>query len=371
MLRTPTRRRKNNTVVLYHNMEELQVTTYCPDITSLGEPPRTRKQELVSQLAREYEELQGKLRQYCRQRGSVRHRGYSGGAERGIQRMSNNKEERQDGLVVVRQLPIIEERLHTLKALWELRAQKAESIICTEDTLQLVKAERAIMRNEFAGVEELRKRAKQAVMEPYLQFEGVYKECITDIYQRADGVYSRKIHECEEAIKKRCEDGLREYFDELCAAHHLEWLTYEQAEIKLDMASAKAETPKKLREQLATFVAQVGDSVDCIANLDNFDEIMVEFRRTLNSTDAIRTVLERHQRIEAERAAQEARRSEREREAEMVRRVEALAPPVVVNPGEKDPNEVIPRCTFTAIGATRAQLRKLKEFLNMEGIKYE
>lgn len=56
----------------------------------------------------------------------------------------------------------------------------------------------------------------------------------------------------------------------------------------------------------------------------------------------------------------------------MVQRVEALAPPVVVEkPPEKDPNEIIPELTFTVVNATRAQLRRVREFLKMEGIQYE
>lgn len=268
-------------------------------------------------------------------------------------------------LIQVVQLPVIEEHLRTLKSCWEQRAADAESMVCTEKTIQTVKAFRAEMRKEFDEVETLRKAAKQAVMEPYDRFEAAYKECITTAFRRADNACSSKVFEVENDMKRRCEDGLRDYFAELCAVYHLDWLTYERAGIKVDIASAKAKTPKKLREQLAAFVTQVRDSVDCIANLENADEIMVEFQQTLNSTDAIRTVLDRHQRIEAERAAQESRKAEQKREADMVRRVEALAPPVVT-----EAPEPIVKCTFT-VHATKPQLRKLKEFLNMEGIKYE
>lgn len=274
-------------------------------------------------------------------------------------------------LIVVRQLPIIEEQLHALKTLWEQRAYEAESMVCTEDTIQAVKGFRSEMRKEFDEVESLRKAAKQAVMEPYNRFEAVYKECVTTAFRRADNAYSSKVFEVEADMKRRCEDGLQEYFDELCSVHHLDWLEYERAGIKVDMASAKAKTSKKLREQLAAFVAGVAESVERINALDDAGEIMVEYQRTLDAAGAICTVQDRHRRIEEQKATQEARKAEQEQEAEMVRRVEALAPPVAVKAAEKDPNEVIPRLTFTCVNATRAQLRRVREFLNMEGIKYE
>lgn len=269
-------------------------------------------------------------------------------------------------LIVVKQLPVIEEQLRTLKDRWEQRALDAEQMVCTEETIQAVKSFWAETRKEFDEVEVLRKQAKQAVMEPYNRFEAVYKECITGPYQKADSTCAQKVSEVEADMKRRCEDGLRDYFDELCAVHHLDWLSYEQAGIKVDMASAKAKTPKKLREKLAEFVVCVSNSVDRISDLDNAEEIMVEYQRTLDAASAICTVSERHRRIEEQKVAQEYLKSVRDQEAKMVRRVEALAPPAV----KEEAPEPIVKCTFT-VRATKSQLRKLKEFLNMEGIKYE
>ena len=273
-----------------------------------------------------------------------------------------------ESLIEVKQLPVIEERLRTLKDRWEQRALDAEAMVCTDDTIQAVKAFRADMRKEFEEVEALRKAAKQEIMEPYSRFETAYKDMVTYPYQKADKALLGSIMEFENEIKRRCEDGLRRYFDELCAVHHLYWLTYERAVefgFKVDMASAKAKTPKKLREWLEQFVNAVSKDVDCINISDNAEETMVEYQRTLNISVAALAVRERHRRIEEQKAAQESRKVEQERDAEMVRRVEALAPPVVI--GAPEP---IVKCPFT-VWTTKSKLRKLKEFLNMEGIKYE
>lgn len=269
-----------------------------------------------------------------------------------------------ESLIEVKQLPVIEEHLRTLKDYWEQMALDAESMVCTDETIQTVKAFRADMRKEFDRLEEQRKQVKKAVMGPYEQFEAVYNDCVTNAFKEADNVCSSKIYIVEADMKKRCENGLRDYFSELCAVYHLDWLVYERAGIKVDMASARAKTPKKLREQLSTFVSQVACDVDRISRLDDAEEIMVEFRKSLNATEAIYTVADRHRSIEQERAAQEAGKAVLEQEVEAVRRVDALASPVAI----ELPKTV--KCTFT-VRTTMDKLKKLKEFLNMEGIQYE
>lgn len=275
-------------------------------------------------------------------------------------------------LIAVKQIPVIEERLISQKEKWEREVRDAEAMLCTEETLAAVKAARARCNQDFAIFEEQRKDVKRMILEPYNHFEAVYKDCVTDSHDLAVSAYNKKINDVESEIKRRCEEGLRDYFSELCAVHHLDWLAYERAGIKVDMASAKAKTPSKLRKQLTEFVVSVADSVDRIIALEDAGEIMAEYKRTLNASDAICTVQERRRRVEEQEKELEARKAVREQEDAMVRRVEALNTPVVMEkPPEKDPNEIIPKLTFTVINATRAQLRRVREFLNMEGIKYE
>lgn len=280
-------------------------------------------------------------------------------------------------LMRVAQLPIIEERLRTQKDKWQQMARDAEAMLCTVDTLQAVKATRAEMRKDFEDAEAQRKAIKGAIMAPYDAFDAVYRDCIAGAYKKADAALASKVRAIEDDIKQQCEDGLRKYFTELCAAHHLDWMTYERAGIVVDMASAKAKTPKRLREQLTKFVVGVSESVDRINLLDNAEEIMLEYKRTLDAATAICTVQDRRKRIEMEKTARANMEAIRAAEAEMAERVtraaaEYLEPPVVVPVvQEKDPDEIIPRCTFTALGATRSQLRRLKQFLEEEGISYE
>lgn len=270
-------------------------------------------------------------------------------------------------LIRVAQLPVIEERLRAMKETVDKRVGEALALVCNEETVQAVKAVRADLNKEFQVLEEQRKAAKKAVLGPYEQFEAVYKECVSDAFRAADAALKGKVDATEREIKQRCEDGLREYFAELCAAERIDFIRFEQSGVKVDMASAKQKTPKKLREQMADFLSGVARSVELISGMDYAEEIMVEFKRTLDAPAAISTVQERHRRIEAEKEAQALREEQRAREAEAVAKVEAAAPPTVEPPVGA---EKVYRCSFSVV-ATKAQLRKLKEFLIQEGIRFD
>lgn len=270
-------------------------------------------------------------------------------------------------LIQVTQLPVIEERLRSVKDDVDSRVSEAVSLVCTEETVKAVKAARSDLNKKFQELESQRKAVKSAVLEPYERFESVYRECVSNAFRDADAKLKAKIDSVESEMKQRCEDELREYFSELCAAQHVEWLGYERAGVRVDMASARQKTPKKLREQLVQFVSRVSSDVERISEMEGAEEILVEYKRTLNAVDAIGVVHERHRRIESERAAQEARAVQRERESEAIARVEAVAPPVILE--EKEPERFY-KCAFT-VRATMEKLKKLKKFLIEEGIEYE
>lgn len=278
-------------------------------------------------------------------------------------------EEEQGSLIQIIQLPIIKERLHHLKSFVDQQVTDAMSLVCTEDTVIAVKQTRAELSALFEEAEVQRKNVKTAVMQPYLDFEKVYKECIADPFKKADADLRGKIVSVESEMKMACEQKLRDYFAELVQSRYMDFLRFEQMGISVSLTDAKAKTqpPKKLREQVDQFVERVAQDVEMIVTLPNCDEVMAVYKQTLNATQAIAAVNERHRQIEAAKAEQERRRAAKAQEAEAVRKVEAFAPPVaeVAAP----PQEDILSCTFT-VNDTRDRLILLKRFLDSNGYKY-
>lgn len=278
-------------------------------------------------------------------------------------------DEDQGSLIQIIQLPIIKERLHHLKEFVDQQVADAMSMVCTDETVITVKAVRAELSALFKEAENQRKAVKSAVMQPYLDFEAVYKECISEPFKRADADLSGKINAVESEMKRACEQRLRDYFDELVESRHLGFLRYEQIGITISMADARAKTqpPKKLREQVEAFVNRVAQDVDTICTMENGTEILSIYKTTLNLTQAISVANERHRQVEAAKAEQERRRAAKAQEAEAVRKVEAFAPPVVEEsaPAQED----LLSCTFT-VKDTKERLILLKRFLDANGYKY-
>lgn len=272
-------------------------------------------------------------------------------------------------MLVCTQQPVISENLVDLQERVASIVDMVNQLPRVPDSVPQVKKARADLRKYFDSLEEQRKAVKAAVMAPYNEAEAKYKALVSGPIQSADRLCKDFVDGVELEMKQACENGLRDYFDELRAANHVEFLKFEQAGIVVDMASAKQKTPKKLREQLVQFVARVASDVDRIAEMDDAEEIMAEYQKSLNVADAIGTVLDRHRRIQAQREADQARSIVKSAEAEAVRKVDAVAPPVEVQK-EPVPETNVFKCTFT-VTATKPQLKRLKEFLNQEGIRYE
>ena len=100
-------------------------------------------------------------------------------------------------LIQVIRLPVIQERLRSMKGAIEQEVSEALSLACTEDTIQTVKGKRAELRKLLDSLEAQRKAVKTAVMGPYNHFESVYKECVSDTLKSADDALKNKIDEVE------------------------------------------------------------------------------------------------------------------------------------------------------------------------------
>lgn len=271
-------------------------------------------------------------------------------------------------LMKVTQLPVIEEHLRSRKEQTEQRVAEAMSLVCTDETLTSVKNIRAEMNREFADAETQRKAIKAAIMEKYDSFESVYRECIADPYKRADADLKAKIDATESEIKSRCEEMLLGYFRELCAVNEIDFLSFGQTGVKVDMASARAKTPKKLMEQIKLKVDGVAQDMKTIGTMgENAPEIMVEYKNNLDLSLAISVVNERHRRAEEEREA--VKRHTVTPAARAAGDTVAAAPQVVPKRVEQAAVEHL--TVSFRVTDTRERLRLLKQFLVSNGYQYE
>lgn len=279
-------------------------------------------------------------------------------------------------LIVVKQLPVIQEQLQQAKKAVSARVEAACSLVCNEDTVKSVKEERAKLNKEFKLWEEKRKEILGVVMKPIDAFNADYKECITTEYKKADADLKAKIESVENELKQEKSRKVLDYFNEyLCSVEAVtnislfEFVTFEKANINVTLSASL----KSLKEQAKAFIDRICDDVNLIATQEHKDEIFFEYKKTLNASNAITTVVNRYKAIEEAKAREEERKAQQEaakKAAEKVETVvEELTPPTVEPIAPPVEEEIFP-VKFTVRG-TRKQIREIKEFLINGGYDFE
>ena len=122
-----------------------------------------------------------------------------------------------DNLIVVKQLPVITERLRELKEDIESRTTSAVAMDCTEDTYKEIKKIRADLNKECKEYEDRRIAVKKAINAPYEAFNEVYKECVTVPFKKADTELKAKIDSVEDGLKASKRENVLKFAEELKA----------------------------------------------------------------------------------------------------------------------------------------------------------
>lgn len=281
--------------------------------------------------------------------------------------------ENTTALITVKQLPIITEQLKLIKEDIQGRVDMALALVCTEDTVKDIKVVRAALTKEFNEIEAKRKEVKAAVMSPYEKFESIYKENITDIFKPADAKLKTKIDDVERVLKDEKEAGVLEYFSEYLASKGIDFVSFEDSRINVTLTASV----KSLKGQVKVFIDKISDDLFLIDTQEHKAEILVEYKNTLNASQAITSVANRHKAIEAEKVRQEQlERKEIKKENQAV--VEP-APIGVVEASEveqmleeiKKPSPLLQYAETYNIKATAQQFEELKDFMDAHDIEYD
>lgn len=199
-------------------------------------------------------------------------------------------------LIVVKQLPVIEERLQSISETIQAQTSEVLALAVTEDTVKEIKKRRTELNKSFKALEEQRKSVKTAVMAPYEAFEAVYKKYVTDIFKPADAKLKARIDEVESSLLEKKKTDLKAYFQEVATSRNIDFLTFESLDIKV----LNSDSMKKLKEQVDDALNRISGELAVIATLEYPEEILVEYKENLNLTNSILTVKSRKERLAAE-----------------------------------------------------------------------
>lgn len=272
-------------------------------------------------------------------------------------------------LIIIKQLPQIEEHLKELSIEVDKKVENAKSLVCTEENVKTIKQVRADLNKEFKEVEKQRKAVKEQVLAPYMQFEEVYKQYISDKYRSADNDLKQKIDLVEKELKEQKEQEIKDYFEEYKTVNNIDFVTYEQAKINVTLSASK----KSLKEQVKSFIDKIKDDLNLIETQEHKAEILVEYKQTLNVSNAITTVTNRFKAIEEEKRKREEQvvHIQMNENHEITKQShEELEKAFNREMRETQINQKTYTITFK-VTETAPRLKQLKDYLIREGYQYE
>ena len=223
-------------------------------------------------------------------------------------------------LIVINQLPIISEQLDKVKDEIKRRTAFADTVTVSEENRQEIKKIRAAMNAEKSRLDEVYKKALEAVIAPIQVVQDKYKDCV-GLYTKANSQLKAKIDVIEDGLKLEKENSVKEYFEELVTAKNIDFISFERLGLKITLSVSE----KKLKEQVNNIVERVATDLKAIEIQENKEEILVEYKKSLNVSEAVSIVDARHKAIQAEKERKAKQAEQRARELAAAKAVEDAA----------------------------------------------
>lgn len=268
--------------------------------------------------------------------------------------------EENKNLIVVKQIPIIEEYLENLSVVIDENIKEALALDCTEDNVKTIKKKRTELSKQFRDLESKRKEVKNKILAPYNEFEEIYKRCVTEKFNYADIELKNKIDDVEGSLKNQKEKEVRRYFEELKEASKIGFISFEQSGIKIGLSDSL----KSLKESAKDFIEKVEKDIEVIDLQEHSNEILVEYMKHLELNKAIKDVSDRHMILDIVREKKAEQEEQKITDEQVIAKIDSLVAPKV------EEQEEVLEVTFKVRG-TRTQLRELKRFLEDGGYDYE
>lgn len=259
------------------------------------------------------------------------------------------------------------------------KIETANSLVVSEDNYKEVKKIRAELNKEAKQYAEDFKTIKESVLATWNECENAYKKKIRDKYAESDLILKSKVGEIEDGIKNEKREKVVEFFEKHRASRKLDFVTFDDMNLKIGMsnslASLKKEVTEKLDEILKGYEGALETSPDVVAE---FKENGFDFAKAFTT---VKDREERKRKAEEERKAMLEARAERERkEAEakaIVQEAEIKESDEVEEVAEteqpsthEEEHEKIYSVTFTVRG-TREELMDLSNFLKELNYDYK
>lgn len=277
--------------------------------------------------------------------------------------MSNVKPELSEVSASITSLGSIDSNIEVIKDKAAAIKNFYANLVISEEDCKDMKKEMASLNKAKDAVKKYRMDIVKKFNEPLDNFVNSAKETekiLTETYDSLKGQI-KKFE--DETLNKKTEE-VKAYYEEYAQSLHIDFVPFENSGLSITLSASI----KSLKEASKSFLDRIDSDLKLINTQDEalISEILVEYKRSLNVGNSIITVKERHKALEEEQRRQEAINALKAEEKKIEAKVEEVTAPKVV---EKEPVKV-----FTAkfkVEATIDQIKDLKTFMDLKGIKYD
>ena len=266
-------------------------------------------------------------------------------------------------LIKIETLPKVFEQLETIGKWVDDGLAKIDlnNLIIDEEHKKEIKAQRTEINNISKLLEDKRKEIKSKILESYELFEKKYNEVVKNKLTNASEQLSMAINEIESLQKAEKTIALRQFFDNYNEDYHLEQIiSFEDVGLNITLSASET----ALKKQIVDFFEKVSNDFMAIQNGEHKEDVLYEYKNNgFNYAQAVNSVNAKLNAIKEIENKLNQKAKIDEVEQTVIQNVETLVS------APKEIEEII-ECEFK-VYATKTQLKELKEYLKMKGIKFE
>lgn len=263
-------------------------------------------------------------------------------------------------IVRIETMPKVFSQLEMIGTFIDEKVKDIDILECTEQNKQEVKQRRTEINNILKELDDRRKFIKNKILEPYEMFNDKYEQECKGKLVSASEILKTKIDTIEVQQKKDKYNELFDFAMEYFVANNIQdFVTFDDIGLNITLSASM----KSLKEEIIAFCEKVKQDLELIKMEEYRDEILYEYKKNHgNFVQCKTTVLERHRELDeiAKKKVEELEKQEQQQKN--VEKVEEIIAPIEIE--EKQKFQFTISCTLT-------QAKKLKAFLESEGIEYE
>lgn len=289
------------------------------------------------------------------------------------------EENKIESLVVVEQLPIIKQQLQIISDEVDKEIKHALSLECDEDSKVEVKQARARLNKIKTTLEDKRKQVKNAIMNPYTEFENIYNDLVKNKLEEADKTLKERIDEIEILQKDERELELKEFAQNWFVAKGIEdYVSFEDIKLNITLSASM----KSLEDKIIEFCEKVFNDLKLIEQEEYKEEILLEYKHSLDFTYSKLKVLDRYAELETLKQKQEMKLEQEKQEEKIAKKVESALFELNEETGKYEeietitaPKEIIEDDEIIEVQfkvkSTKEKILKLRDYLKENEINYE